>query len=133
MNKNIYIEKPCSENFHNMTSVTGGKFCSTCETKVVDFTKMSLEEIQNFFANHSSNKICGRYNAHHIVKNKWTEFLNKIENTFFKTRFRRLALWCVTLLFFVTNNYRCIMGKRVEPIKSKEDSKPRQNLSKEKQ
>ncbi len=132
MNKNIHIEKPCSENFHNMNAVSEGKFCKTCETKVVDFTKMSLEEIQNYFALHSSNNICGRYTERHIVKTNWTNFLNKLESIFFKTRFRRVALWTITVLFFITNNYRCFMGKRAVPIKPKGENKTNQSLSKDK-
>ncbi|MEO6304298.1 MAG: hypothetical protein ABIP51_14120 [Bacteroidia bacterium] len=114
MNIKIQIEKPCAENFGSITNVSGGKFCSTCTTKVIDFTKMSLDEIQVFFTNqNSTEKICGHYNARHTSQTNSFTFINKLENYLFKTRFRKAAVWTISLAFFLLNSYKC-MGKRVE-------------------
>ena len=115
--KNIQIEKPCAENYNKMTSVSEGKFCDSCQTIVVDFTKMSLEEIQLFFAKQNpSEKICGRYNVWHTTfENRFTNFINKIENAIYKTHFRKVAVWTISVLFFLLNAYKC-MGKRMEPV-----------------
>jgi hypothetical protein len=64
----INIENPCHENWDNMLqeekarpdgSVGQGKFCLACQKTVVDFSKMSNEEIINFL-NNTNDKVCGR-------------------------------------------------------------------------
>lgn len=126
MQNNIHIQNPCAENFNAMSSVKGGKFCSSCKTKVVDFTKMSLDEIQDYFKNTSAQNICGRYNARHTTTaSSLTNFINKIENAVYKTRFRKVAVWTVSVVFFLLNSYKC-MGKRMDPI-DKYENKPVKN------
>ncbi|MBA3681677.1 MAG: hypothetical protein H0W73_11020 [Bacteroidetes bacterium] len=116
MNQNIQIQKPCAENFNAMSSVTGGKHCGVCDTKVIDFTKMSLDEIETYFKSNSFQKICGRYNARHTNNtNIFTAFINKIENAVYKTRFRKVAVWSLSVVFFLLNSYKC-MGKRMDPV-----------------
>ncbi len=115
MIKNIQIQKPCAENFNAMTSVVDGKFCDSCQTKVIDFTKMSLDEIEIYFKNNSAQKICGRYNARHTnTTNIFTAFINRIESVVYKTKFRKVAVWTISVVFFLLNSYKC-MGKRMEP------------------
>lgn len=126
MQNNIRIQNPCSENFKAMNSVEGGKFCGSCQTKVVDFTKMSLNEIENYFKTNSTQKICGLYNSRHTTKpSAFTDFINKIENAVYKTRFRKVAVWTVSLVFFLLNSYKC-MGKRMDPI-DRYENKPVKN------
>jgi hypothetical protein len=115
MQHKIQLENNCQESFKKMPSVKGGRFCNTCQTKVVDFTNMSLEEINTFFENKSLDKICGIYSARHTdQKSRTLTFTNKIENIFFKTKFRRMATWTITTILFLTNAYKC-MGKKVVP------------------
>ncbi|MBA2611052.1 MAG: hypothetical protein H0U95_03710 [Bacteroidetes bacterium] len=125
MKNKIQIEKPCTKKFNAMTSIAGGRFCGSCETKVMDFTKMSLSEIEIFFKDNSSEKICGRYNARHTSETNSFSFFNKVESYLFKTRFRKVAVWSISLAFFLLNSYKC-MGKRIytEPVK---ENKPTQN------
>ena len=124
--KNIHIQKPCSENFNTMTNIEGGKFCGTCQTKVVDFTKMSLNEIETYFKNNSAQKICGLYNSRHTnTPSPFTAFINKIENAVYKTKFRKVSVWTISVVFFLLNSYKC-MGKRMDPI-DKYDKKPVKN------
>ncbi len=126
--KNIHIQKPCAENFNAMTNVEGGKFCGSCKTKVIDFTKMSLDEIQVFFSKqNSSEKICGRYNARHTAfENPFANLINKIENAVYKTRFRKVAVWSISVIFFLLNSYKC-MGKRVYKEERIKENKISQN------
>ncbi len=127
MNNNIQIEKPCSENFGNMKNVSSGKFCGTCQTKVIDFTKMSLDEIENYFKTTSEQKICGRYNLRHTQTTIFSNSINKLENFLFKTRFRKVAVWTISIAFFLLNSYKC-MGKRIERPQPKKDKKTAQNV-----
>lgn len=55
---NIQIDKPCSENFNDFAKTDTGGFCKSCKKNVVDFTKMSDQEIFNYFDSEKS-KTCG--------------------------------------------------------------------------
>jgi hypothetical protein len=55
---NIQIDKPCSEDFKTFTKTATGGFCSSCKKNVVDFTKMSDEEVLTYFSTEKS-KTCG--------------------------------------------------------------------------
>ncbi|MBL7919293.1 MAG: hypothetical protein JNJ40_03200 [Bacteroidia bacterium] len=124
--KNIQIQNPCSENFKAMSSVEGEKFCGSCQTKVVDFTKMSLDEIEIYFKKNSTQKVCGLYNERHTTSsNAFDRFVNRIENAIYKTRFRKVAVWTISFVFFLLNSYKC-MGKRMEPV-DRYDHKPSKN------
>ena len=55
----IKVENPCNEDWSKMTKAEQGRFCDSCQKNVIDFSKMSLEEIKETLRN-SSGKICGR-------------------------------------------------------------------------
>jgi len=57
---NILIDKPCSENFKTFKKTDEGGFCNSCKKTVVDFTKMSNQEIFKYFSN-EKNKTCGLF------------------------------------------------------------------------
>ncbi|EJL66179.1 hypothetical protein [Flavobacterium sp. CF136] len=57
----VSIPEPCHENWNKMTPKDNGRFCLSCTKTVVDFTKMSTDEIQNYFISNQNNKICGRF------------------------------------------------------------------------
>lgn len=56
----IQISTPCSEDFSKMTSVEKGHFCSNCEKVVIDFSKMSDQEVANFYKKNGGD-ICGSF------------------------------------------------------------------------
>jgi hypothetical protein len=56
----IQINKPCSQNWDEMTQQEKGRFCSHCTKVVVDFTAMTESQITAFFKNHTG-KVCGRF------------------------------------------------------------------------
>jgi hypothetical protein len=55
-----HIPTPCNENWDKMTPTEQGRFCSLCSKTVVDFTRMSDDEVLNYFANHKNENVCGR-------------------------------------------------------------------------
>ncbi|MEJ8819774.1 carboxypeptidase-like regulatory domain-containing protein [Lacibacter sp. H407] len=62
MSEKLYlsIADPCHEDWNKMTAVEQGRFCSSCQKNVVDFTTQSDEEIISFFNNYNGTA-CGRF------------------------------------------------------------------------
>lgn len=63
----ISIPKPCHEDWNAMNPKNDGRFCSSCEKTVVDFTKMEVAEIKEYFSAHREEKVCGQFNTIHIT------------------------------------------------------------------
>ena len=63
MKEKLYLSivDPCHEDWNKMTSVEQGRFCSSCQKTVVDFTTQTDEEIISFFNNYNG-RACGRFN-----------------------------------------------------------------------
>lgn len=60
------IPKPCHENWSDMEIVSLGRHCMVCEKKVVDFTRMSDQQVLDIL--HQSNyKTCGRLTDHQLL------------------------------------------------------------------
>lgn len=57
----VSVPEPCHENWNKMIPKDNGRFCLTCTKTVVDFTKMSTDEIQNYFISNQNKSICGRF------------------------------------------------------------------------
>lgn len=56
----LTIEKPCSESFDNFIPTSSGGFCTSCSKNVVDFTRMSDDEIRSYFADRWRDT-CGKF------------------------------------------------------------------------
>jgi hypothetical protein len=57
----IHIKTPCDANWQEMNAVDTGKYCGSCEKVVVDFSKMSDNEIKDYFNINRFQKTCGRF------------------------------------------------------------------------
>ena len=82
-NQNLKIEKPCREDWNKMTPNQLGRHCQLCEKTVVDFTKMSSEEIKEYLSNRGNERICGR-----ILKEPIKRIPSKKEQWFNNQRLR---------------------------------------------
>ncbi len=88
----LSINKPCSANWDEMSPVEQGKFCGTCSLTVVDFTKMSTEEIKEYFLCHNKQKTCGRF------KNSQLNINTRLRQSYVKAA----VLSILALLAFLT-------------------------------
>jgi len=57
----ISIPKPCHEDWSKMTPKEKGRFCQSCSKTVVDFTKKSKEEIQEYLSANYGQRVCGHF------------------------------------------------------------------------
>lgn len=56
----VTIPNPCLQPWAGMTPVSEGRFCSSCQKNVIDFSGLTDAELIDIFSN-SSSKICGRF------------------------------------------------------------------------
>ncbi|SMO82294.1 carboxypeptidase-like regulatory domain-containing protein [Solitalea koreensis] len=86
----INIPQPCSENWTEMSSSTSGRFCTSCQKEVIDFTLHVDNEIVASL-NQLNGKICGRFTNDQLdrtlLKNKstsvnFTSFLSILGSIF---------------------------------------------------
>ena len=63
----ITILKPCSQLWENLTPDDQGRFCSTCQKIIFDFTQMSDQEIVDYLKVHPC-KVCGKITVFPAVK-----------------------------------------------------------------
>lgn len=65
MKKRLEITIPgtCTEDWNSMSQQTNGKFCSSCQKEVIDFTGFSDGALQLWFMDRQEEKVCGRFLA----------------------------------------------------------------------
>jgi len=76
MKKTLQIEipKPCHADWDAMTPNGNGRHCNLCTKTVVDFTKMTAEDIATYFRKNAGKKTCGHFYKGQLNGNK-----NKIQ------------------------------------------------------
>jgi hypothetical protein len=57
----INVPEPCHEGWENMSPTQKGRFCSSCEKEVVDFSKKTDEELVKELA--GKTNLCGRFSS----------------------------------------------------------------------
>ena len=83
----ISIQKPCHENWDEMTPNEQGAFCSKCVKTVIDFSNKSIEEIKDFFVAKKDEKVCGRFDKTQLVSLSFDAFYNEFKGFNFTKRF----------------------------------------------
>ncbi|MCD8422243.1 carboxypeptidase-like regulatory domain-containing protein [Tenacibaculum finnmarkense] len=63
----LEINTPCSEKFNEFKSTKLGGFCNSCDKEVIDFTKMTAQEISYYFNNNTSKNTCGQFNKKQLT------------------------------------------------------------------
>ena len=57
----ISIPQACHKNWSGMAPKEKGRFCSSCAKTVVDFTKKTSIEIQEYLLKNKNNQLCGHF------------------------------------------------------------------------
>ena len=115
-NMKIQIPAPCDENWEAMTPNNKGAFCSACEKTVIDFSKMTDEEISYYFTSHANTKICGRFRIEQLVQPE--ESYPLFQQVFNKTFYSKFFM--VTLLGLCSSLYACVSNPKKDikiPVK----------------
>jgi hypothetical protein len=55
----LLIPEPCHENWEDMSPAGKGRFCASCQKVVIDFSRMTDNELAAFFKK-PSGSVCGR-------------------------------------------------------------------------
>ncbi|CAL2103784.1 conserved protein of unknown function [Tenacibaculum sp. 190130A14a] len=95
----LRIPKPCHEDWSKMTPNEKGKFCSSCAKTVVDFTKKSPQEIQEYLIENRGQRVCG-----HFYRKQLDSIVIQLpENTFLQPlSFQKLFLLTLLLVMGTT-------------------------------
>ena len=64
----ITIDEPCHEKWSDMKTQTNGRFCDSCAKSVIDFTKLSDNEIIRILQNANGKSLCGRFEREQLNK-----------------------------------------------------------------
>lgn len=59
----LEIENPCSENWEQMMPDEKGRFCMSCTKQVIDFSKMTDQELIRFFKQNRKTEMCGQLSS----------------------------------------------------------------------
>ena len=76
----ITVPNPCNENWDSMRPQNQGRFCTSCQLVVTDFTKMDDQEIINYFRTHQKEKICGHFRSDQLTRMKITITPAQLQN-----------------------------------------------------
>ncbi|MBZ4042669.1 hypothetical protein [Flavobacterium hibisci] len=110
MENKITIPKPCNENWNSMSPDKNGRFCSSCNKTVIDFSKMENPEIQKYFTENSGKEsICGHFKMNQIESEESIKY-EKLRSRFSRIRIKpiqKIALFSLGLAFTLTS----CMGK----------------------
>ncbi|GAB3722679.1 hypothetical protein [Flavobacterium koreense] len=114
MENKIRIQNPCNENWSSMSTDKKGRFCTSCNKTVIDFTKMKAPEIQKYFVENSTNEsICGYYKFNQVENENNTKYTN-LKNRFNQIKVKPIKIVALLSLSFLFSFSSCIMGKRAE-------------------
>lgn len=127
----MQIQSPCAENYNRMTPVKNGRFCNSCQTAVVDFTKMSDEEIKNFLIKHQSDSLCIRAKSYQLDSRSYFEktLLKLRDFASLKIRVTPLKIAVLAGVSALLSLSSCFMGKRCPTDLSAYEAKPKKDTS----
>lgn len=100
----ISINKPCQENWAEMTPDQQGAFCGKCLKTVVDFSTKSLSEIKEFFSATQEQKVCGRFETEQLTNLSFDHFYSRFKRFHFSKRLAIIVCFTFGACLFESNN-----------------------------
>ena len=65
----LQVPQPCQEDWNNFKITEKGGFCTTCTKEVIDFTKLTDQEIKEYFISAKASKVCGKFKESQLNRN----------------------------------------------------------------
>ena len=100
----ISINKPCQENWAEMTPDQQGAFCGKCLKTVIDFSTKSLSEIKDFFSAIQEQKVCGRFETEQLTNLSFDQFYSRFKRFHFSKRLAIIVCFTFGTWLFEINN-----------------------------
>lgn len=130
----ISINEPCHENWDGMTPNKNGAFCHSCAKDVIDFSKMGIAQIKNFFSKpEESGKICGRFKESQLQELSFDDFFSRFTYWNFSRKFA--VIFFMAFGFWIFSNSSA-MAQKTEHLQGKvmyvPDKNPKADTSKTK-
>lgn len=119
---NITIPKPCSADWDKMSPCEQGRHCDSCDKTVVDFTRMSSDQMDEFIIQNFDAKICGHFYQKQldISTNKFHSFfLNLYSKTYQNLKANLPRVAALFVLGAILNLTGCDASKKEEAAKPK--------------
>lgn len=69
--KHVRIDKPCTENWNEMTPTERGAFCQKCCKQVLDFTNQTNHQIQSALRNSNGGEVCAKITTDQLSSLNW--------------------------------------------------------------
>ncbi len=111
-NYRITIPKPCHEDWQKMTPNEKGRFCASCTKTVVDFTKKSTKEIQEYLTENKGKRVCG-----HFYRKQLDSIVIQLPDTVFNTNLSFQKLFFLALLIVMgTTLFSCKTEQKTQKI-----------------
>jgi len=100
----ISINKPCQENWAEMTPNQQGAFCGKCLKTVIDFSTKSVSEIKDFFSDTPDQKVCGRFEREQLSDLSFDQFYTKFNRFHFSKRLAIIVCFTFGTCLFESSN-----------------------------
>jgi hypothetical protein len=123
---NLMIPVPCHQNWERMRQEEKGKFCSSCQKTVIDFTKMTDRELVEFFKT-PRESVCGRLTPEQLRR----EFLQEGKKMPWLKYFFTISLPALLTFRASAQKPDMIVGKLMAPetiIRTNIDSVPQKTV-----
>jgi hypothetical protein len=69
--KYVRIDKPCTENWNEMTPTESGAYCQKCCKQVIDFTNQTNDQIQSDLRNSNGEEVCAKITKDQLSSLNW--------------------------------------------------------------
>jgi hypothetical protein len=101
--KELYIPKPCHQDWDTMTAVEKGRFCGSCKKVVYDFTEKTEEDFNLLYQQNKGN-ICVRFDSDQIDQDY--AYIANVQNNAKLVRLKRFFSFLITFLLLKLSSIR---------------------------